>query len=166
MPFDPKLVPADKLPQTAGGDLELPADLKTLAGQLEADAAHLARCYPPRQDLTQPAMMALSARRRVVTRYAGWGVFALLVIATLGFWLGTTISSIQGVKQESVAASNMLPAGTEDSQLVPPDTSDPNGIAISDSSAELSLSGLTGPELEALLDVLESEPGIIRSIAF
>jgi len=161
MPFDPKLIQPDEPPLTASGDLDLPDDLKTLAEQLGEDAAHLAHCYPPRQDSRQPEVAARWRRQRAFAFGAAAAALASLLIGGVAFWRGTAGSGVRSTTSV-VTAERTSPAEIGESHSVAAGALDEHPL----SSSTLSLAELSGPEMEALLDLLEREPGQVTSIAF
>ena len=151
MPFDLKLIRPDDPPLTPNGELDLPSDLKALAEQLGEDAAHLAACYPPRQEIAQPAAAVAGRRRAVIGTAAGAIVLASVLLGAAGVWLAAPGAG--GVKKADIAAMPGDPAATIPHDSVPV-------------VSTVSLADLSPPEIEALLDLIEREPNQIGSIAF
>ena len=146
MPFDPKLIHPEEPPLTPRGELDLPADLAALGEQLGADAAHLSRCYPAAQKQT--------ARAAPYTKYAfaalGSALAALLVAALI--W--------QSLPGRPAAERATLPLTADALPAASP------AIATPHHPDAVSLADLSGPELEALLDLLARDPNRATTISF
>ena len=145
MPFDPKLIPADDAPLTADGEIKLPDDLAALAGQLRDDAAHLAAVFPatPSEHRRQPAAASRNNQYTVAAAVAG---------TTLAAVLGGLVVLWQGAKPLAVT-TNSAPSPTEFvSTAASPATT-------------VSLTELSSPELEALLDLIQRQPETV-SVSF
>jgi hypothetical protein len=142
MPFDPKLIRPDDAPVDEGGELRLPSDLSALAQQLCDDAEHLSRVYPPAT--TKPTA------RRWATRWS----FA----APIGTALATAL----------VIALTLWYASTSDSMLQASPGSSQAGLVSSapPATTPVSLTELSAPELEAVLDVLEQDNTRPISVSF
>ena len=149
MPFDPKIIAAEDPPLTAEGDIDLPADLTALGEQLRADALHLANCYPG--SLSKPIGIAAEKRRRFGRMLAATlcgSIVAASSIAFGVFHLGHPLllqhlrSSSPGPAAQSSFVSSIAPSET------------------------ISLSELSEPELEAVLDLMEREPSTPVSVSF
>ena len=153
MPFDPKLIHAEEPPLTAAGELDLPADLAALAQQLGDDAANLAAKYPAAA--ARPAIA--SADQRGAFKYAAYILAGTAVAASL-FAVLTWQSFPQSPTQGMTAAPTLAPT------LVP-------SLSATDASSRpkrenVSLVDLSGPELEALFDLLDREPGRAGEVSF
>ncbi|MEX2173410.1 MAG: hypothetical protein WD872_03555 [Pirellulaceae bacterium] len=161
MPFDPSYVHPDEPPLDARGDLALTDDLATLAEQLSDDAAHLARCYPAGTagscKIPGRVNPAKPLPRRAGLAIAGVGLSCLgLVAASISFAL---------LGGESAPP----PANATNAQVT-------NGDAISDSAkvaipatpspVMLSVGELSGPEREALFDLLDDQPQRLTRVSF
>lgn len=151
MPFDPKLIHAEEPPLTSAGELDLPADLAALAQQLGDDAAHLAAKYPAGVVKAQIA----TAGVRGNWKYARYAVAATAVAAVL-FAVLTWQSFPRTPATTSVPAiaPMTLPSLSATRAVAPPQREN------------VSLVDLSGPELEALFDLLDREPGRAREVSF
>ena len=163
MPFDPKLIRPDEPPLMPNGELDLPSDLKALAEQLGDDAAHLAATYPPRQVIAQPlTAVARGGPRAIVVGAAGAVALASLLIGVAGVWIGTAGFRTDGTNEIDVAK---VERATTDHQRSPAANSHPSqGIPATIST--FSLTELSSPEMEALLDLIEREPNEVGSVSF
>lgn len=150
MPFDPKLIHPEEPPLTAGGELDLPADLKALGEQLHADAARLAAAYPPSRE-SSPA-----PRRQSYAKYSalvlGSTLAALLIAAVV--W-----QSLPDQPAASRTAAALPPTGVAVPVASP-------AIVVPQGAESVSLVELSGPELEALIDLLDRDVNRASSIAF
>jgi len=151
MPFDPKLIQADDPPLAADGDLNLPAHLSHLAEQLSDDAAHLAARYPPAAAVqARSASEGFGRRNPSTRRFAPAALIATALAACLAgfsaFWQSPK-SSLQ----------ERVPLPSEPSRFV---ASTPS------SDTAISLTELSTPELEALLDLTERSPENALRISF
>jgi hypothetical protein len=168
-PFKAQLIQPDDAPLLPGGEIDLPADLAALAEQLGDDAAHLARRYPADR---APAV-ALSAeliesaariKRRSRSRVAMLAGVSLASVALVAISVAVGLQDRRGPmpKRDSLVASPpaLLPAsGLEAPELSP--------LPVTHAAAgTLSVGELSGPEMEALLDLLNSEPKSVASISF
>ena len=154
MPFDPKLIHADEPPLAAGGDLDLPAELAALGEQLSADAARLAAVYPPRQSAAISLGRSPASSR--AWKYARYSAAGLVVAVTLGIaavaWQpGKPLAHTPPAKTPAIA-----PAATSPVAAISPRPAEPS----------LSLTDLSGPELEAVLDMLADDSARDTSISF
>jgi hypothetical protein len=174
MPFDSRLVHPDDAPLLPDGEIALPDDLAALAGQLSDDAAHLAGRYPgnpaPQAAIAtelarSAAQIKLTSRRRqsLVLRIAlvGAGLASIAALA-LTISLSRRTNEIVPAIAENVGAPsatslplNQISPETQYRRLLP-----------YRSQATLSVGELSGPELEALLDLLDEEPKPVASISF
>jgi hypothetical protein len=158
MRFDPKLIHPDEPPLDAGGELDLPADLTALGQQLGDDAAHLAATYPANRSLAS-SNMGHDARLRPAWRYARYLAASAAALAAL--WITAVAWQPQrGARPQPRTA-------TSDVQSSAPHATSPvAAIAGSTQESHVSLPDLSGPELEALLDMLQDDPGRVTSISF
>ena len=154
MPFDPKLVHPEEPPLTAGGELDLPADLAALGEQLHADAAHLAAAYPPNGEssLLPQRQAAHSSYTKYAALVLGSTLAALLVTAVI--WHSLPVQP---------AASRTAAALPPTAAAIP--AASP-AMAMPQSGEAVLLVELSGPELEALIDLLDRDPRSASSIAF
>src|SRR3954453_7460687 len=142
MPFDPKIIAAEDPPLTADGDIDLPADFAALGEQLRDDAVHLVNRYPARASKAVDIPAAQKLRLRRVFAVAGLvtSVVAASLIALGVFHFGGPAST----PQASVDRAGLTTRSSFVSSLAPSET--------------ISLSELSEPELEAVLDLMEREP--------
>jgi hypothetical protein len=181
MPFDPQLIHPDDPPLRADGELDLPADLAALAEQLGDDAAHLAACYPadgtPQVALAAELVQSASRLKRLQWfRSAAMIGAGLATVAVLGvsLFLAARQSPEPVVRGGPVA---IAPAATGERSLsvgnttidplpATPFSATPFPATPFPATATLSVGELSGPELEALLDLLNGEPQSVASISF
>lgn len=156
MPFDPKLIRPDEPPLTPAGDIELPDDLIALAEQLGDDAAHLAASYPADFARAEKVSLAVelpaqtTARPRITVVLLTAAVAAGLAIS-LSVPLVVSRWSANRAGQPSVATvPQPAPAAQSPREAAPPAEVKP---VPSPTHSVLSLTELSGPELEALLDL-------------
>ena len=148
MPFD--LIQPDDAPLRGDGEIDLPADLAALGEQLRDDALHLAKRYPAGAELTATRPEPASTRRM-----RSWNKIAILVGSTLA----TVLAGVFAVQLIDMPQSNpgvVVAPGmstTEPAAAVPAVIPSPISPAPS-----ISLTELSQPELEALLDLWQREP--------
>ena len=150
MRFDPKVISAEEPPLASDGEIELPADLSALAEQLGDDAAHLADCYQPGRATHQMPPSPASRRRGIAIATAALGGSALAAAIAI------TLIGWQGPAPLATSASSTK------SDALPPSF---RGVSAT-AEASVSLADLSGPELEAWLDLMEREPGHRISVSF
>jgi hypothetical protein len=155
MPFDPKLIHPDEPPLAAGGELDLPADLAALGEQLSADAAHLAANYPVGRNLASPSIRH-QARPRPVWHYARYAAALLVVGITLAI---AAVAWQPGEPPVARTAPAIAP-------LPRPAVNSPVAATAPRRTESVPLIELSGPELEALLDMLADESARDTSISF
>ena len=153
MPFDPKLIRPDDPPLMPNGELDLPSDLKALAEQLGEDAAHLAACYPPRQEIALPAAAVAGRRRATFVAAGGAAVLVTALVGAAGVWLAAGGSRDARAKKMDIAT-------------MPSDAAATNPRDSISAVSTVSLADLSAPEMEALLDLIEREPNQGNGIAF
>jgi hypothetical protein len=167
MPFNPKLVLPDVPPLASDGELNLPADLAALGDQLTDDAAHLARRYPSR---LPTGLAAIKSERPTAWRSVSFGVPLSLAGLALGLTavLAVSIALLRQTLDER-APSAAVPVHIL-ADFPPPRE---HRLPIADqvpgdeaSHSAISLVGLSGPELEAFLDLIEQQPAAGASVAF
>jgi hypothetical protein len=144
MTFDPRLIPPDDAPLKSDGEIDLPADLAALGEQLRDDALHLAARYPAAATDRPVPATAERSRSRV------WKKFAILATSALATALVGVIAvqlANSRLKNAPVAKAPGPNINTGESAAVPL-TAPPT----------ISLTELSGPELEALLDLWQREP--------
>ena len=150
MPFD--LIQPDDAPLREGGEIDLPADMAALGEQLRDDALHLAKRYPAGAELTALRPEPASTRR---SRSVSWKKFTVLA----GSALATVLAGIVAVQLIDLPQSNPRVAIAPDSGATQPAVANPAEIpATMAPAATVSLTELSGPELEALLDLWQREP--------
>jgi hypothetical protein len=161
MPFRPKVVLPDDPPLSGDGDLALPDELAALAAQLQDDARMLAETYlKPQPTRFADATTPLLSRRLVYIAISS-ALVASVLIAVIG--LGTLASNPSSTKPS--AAQVATRRGNEH---------DPPGVArpapstgAQTSRSFISLTELSGPELEAVWDLWEGGgDGISTGISF
>jgi hypothetical protein len=151
MRFDPKLIRSDEPPLVADGDLELPDDLAALAEQLGDDAVHLAVCYPPARTAILPQQSPASQRNRVAAAAAmlcGSALAAVLVTTVVLWRSAAPIANEAGSNKRDQAPQSSFTSASVGGH------------------ATVSLTDLSAPELEALLDLIDREPGHTISVSF
>ena len=154
MPFDPRLIHPDDAPLRADGDLDLPDDLSALAEQLSDDAAHLSARYPASREPQVALAAELVASAERIKRRA-WRRSALLVgaglasVAAIGLTVGMFSQRSDPSRRPDLAGSAPASAAKEIDTV-------PVSYPVS-SSATLSLGELSGPEREALFDLLQRD---------
>jgi hypothetical protein len=164
MRFEPKVILPDETPTTAEGDIDLPADLEALAGQLGDDARRLAECYPAEASARPLGAVSPLADRRRQWRAALAATAVVLVgIAIAGGlqkWhapADTQASVSPAAAQDRTAVIEDATAGGEQRSL---------DLEASRGRPTLSLTDLSPPELEGLLDLLERDPHQAVRISF
>jgi hypothetical protein len=169
MPFDPKLIPPDDAPMRPDGELDLPADLTALAGQLSADAAFLATCYPAAHgpQVTLAAELVESAERtgkragRRTTLLVSAGLASVIAVG-----LAVSLAALHYAARltgEGVAESQVDLTGPSARSTISASVPNTNS---SRSPITLSLGELSGPEMEALFDLLERDANRGSSVSF
>src|SRR5262245_53218640 len=141
MRFDPNLIPPDEPPLDADGELKLPDDFAALADQLHADATHLAAQYParPGQPREQPARSTRQKQLATVAAVTG-STLAILLLAVAVFGQHSAPTADQPTPPAYLSTS--LPQTTT-----------------------VSLTELSAPELEGVLDLIERQRETI-SVSF
>ena len=147
MRFD--LIPPDDAPLRSDGEIDLPADLAALGDQLRDDALHLAARYPSGSELAASRPVPASPRRpdrwKKVMVLAASGLAAALAVVVAVQLVNSPRSNPE------VATAPIAPRN------------DPNEPIAEVSAAvapvpTISLTELSGPEFEALLDLWQREP--------
>ncbi|MCU0877770.1 MAG: hypothetical protein MUF06_08315 [Pirellulaceae bacterium] len=194
MRFDPRLIHPDEPPERADGELDLPDHLAALAEQLADDAAHLSLKYPA-EPPAQLSLAARLAREAEAVKRAGHArrarLLAWLSVATVAaVAVSTSIvllsagNPAQSPRQLSQAVDAALSEATVPGQAVAsrtarvPHPPRPLGgvpgepgpmlreVSAGPGSAALSLGDLSGPEMEALFDLLHRESPDVASVSF
>jgi hypothetical protein len=153
MPFDPKLIPADDAPLLPSGEIDLPADLAALGEQLRDDAQHLARRYPAGGDVV--------AVRPAASRTRPWTKIAVLATSGLATALAVVVAvQVVGPLGNRRQAMPAVGGGAEHQPIVAADraASKATESIPATSPPTISLTELSGPELEALIDLWQREP--------
>jgi hypothetical protein len=160
MPFEPKLVQPDDAPLKADGEIDLPDNLAALGEQLRDDALHLAACYP-----AAGRELGLLSQTRAGSRSRSWTKIAVLVSTAAATLLVSvaTIRQFSGPRatRQTVSALAAIHTPAEASALDAARAADPASPALpvpAVSSTSVSLTELSGPEFEALLDLWQREP--------
>lgn len=152
MPFDPRLIQPDDAPLLPDGEIDLPADLAALGEQLRDDALHLAVRFPATGD-SRGELAALTP----ASRARSWQKIAVLAASGLASVLAG-VFAVQMIGQPSVDSPIAAqPVAPRDNSREPAGGAPPATIPAS-SSTTVSLTDLSGPELEALLDLWQREP--------
>jgi hypothetical protein len=120
----------------------LPDELAALGEQLRDDAVHLAACYPSQRTTSLDQRAAPPRRNLYVTGAA--------------MVCGAAVASIVLIVFSAWRPLTPIAVNTDSSFISTPAAS----------STTLSLSELSGPELEALLDLIEHEPKSTMSVSF
>jgi len=149
MRFDPRLIRADEAPLSPDGQIDLPADLGALAEQLCDDAMHLAATYPPAQ-VARPVEVAAPSWRKQVAVAAAVFCSAALAMA-IGIALILQSPLLVAPRSGNGQARKSPPSFT--SVLPAPE-------------APVSLIDLSGPELEAWLDLQQRAAAPNISVSF
>ena len=150
MPFDPKLIQPEDAPLLPDGEIDLPADLAALGEQLRDDARHLAQRYP--------ASGAGSGVAPAAGRSRPWTKIGVLA----GSGLAAALAAV-------VAVQLIDPLGLQNQTIMPPardvaehatavTAASADSVPGAGSPATISLTELSGPELEALIDLWQREP--------
>jgi hypothetical protein len=168
MPFDPRIVHPDEPPLLPDGELDLPTDLAALAEQLGDDAAHLSACYPADRapQVALAAELVQSAgriKRQHWFRSAAVVGTGLATVAALGISL---IIAAQQTPQTNRPRQPVAVAPFAAPDAALPSETFPVSAATTSAGPTLSVGELSGPELEALLDLLDNEPRSMASISF
>jgi len=164
MPFDPRIIHPDEAPLGPNGDLDLPDDLSALGEQLADDADHLSARYPAdRQpqvalaaELVQSAERIKRRSRRTSTLIVGAG---LASVAAIGLTVSMFALRNGHPGAPDLAESPSASTSVDRLDSVPVSFPAPSPTA-------LSLGELSGPEREALFDLLQRDSNLGSSIAF
>jgi hypothetical protein len=135
--------------------LELPAELATLGEQLQSDAARLANLYPT------SANRAVSESRRsavrITLRRMG-AAAAVLVTGVIGAWQLMPLRPAAHPPGSAVSMSR--------DPAVPGNPSPPADSLVTGRPATYSVAELSGPELEALVDLMQRDPAAVQRVSF
>jgi hypothetical protein len=165
MRFDPKLIHPDEAPLLPSGDIDLPADLAALGEQLRDDAAHLAARYSA-EDGELAAGLAPAVRSRKWIRIAALAgtAAAALVVTVIGidqFGRIDRTAPVVAVRPPSAVPHRTVPYDAVPADHAAVKVSTPSSAefpALGGSMTTVSLTDLSGPEFEALLDLWQREP--------
>jgi len=158
MPFDPKLIQPDDAPLRGDGEIDLPADLAALGEQLRDDALHLAARYPAGAELTAMRREPAAAVRSRSDSGGGLRVWKKVAVLA-GSALATVLAGVVAVQLMDVPQSNPRVAVAPGISVSEPGVAMPTEIPAPIAPAPtISLTELSGPELEALLDLWQREP--------
>ncbi len=177
MPFNPRFIHPDDAPVRADGELDLPPDLAELAEQLADDAAHLSTRFPANRashvalaaELVDSAERIKSAGQepdrqgrhramRAAALIAGGG---LATLAAIGLTLSLASRPLDFRHAPASVSTLEYPVHEADSAPSPI----PASLA-APAVATLSLGELSAPEMEALFDLLQRDPGRTSSVSF
>ena len=159
MLFDPKLIRPENAPLLPDGELDLPPELAALAEQLRDDSAHLATRYPAARNDLPAGKRSVAARRWIkIATLAASAAAALLVAAVVVEMFDVAARSPTVADRP---ANNTAKLAVPDRSLAAPAV--PAVPPAAHGSATISLTELSGPELEALLDLWHREPRAAKS---
>jgi hypothetical protein len=172
MPFEPRVLSPDDEPPHGEAPSDLPADLEAVAERLRADAAMLAERYPGEcsaadigfsvlgtstgsfdrrssHDGRRWRAAAVAAALSLVVLVAGWTVWRMALPPR-----DTGNSAAEAVVADGIG-SVAAPAELvdEDAATVLPSV----GASLEFGGAEAFLMNVNGPELEAVLDLMETQ---------
>lgn len=173
MRFDPKLVQPDDAPLDEQGEIDLPDDLAELASQLGDDAAYLASRYPAIaaevvavEPVIAREIVAVPDRNapRVPSRRQGWliasAAAALAVLIVTSVVPPNADTPVRGresahsaptpviADSDSPTVRSAQPVATPPVRERPPLRTVPSAML---------LNGVSGPELEGLLDLWQND---------
>ena len=163
MRFDPKLIHPEEPPLDAAGELELPADLAALGEQLRDDAVHLAARYPAEREavLRECAVPSRAWDRGLAFRtIAIFGSSLAAALVAIVLWQG-----LPGPPAQNRTAAVSVPTTIVSPSPRPAIAPIMNTVAPVANNG-VSLADLSGPELEALVDLLARDPERAGSISF
>ena len=151
MPFDPRLIQPDDAPLKSDGEIDLPADLAALGEQLREDALHLAARYPASGGIH----LAERPQPASAPRVRSWQRIAVLATTALATAL-VAVAAVQfaGSRRVNLPVAN-APAPDVNESRSGESTATSKPLA---APPTISLTELSGPELEALLDLWQREP--------
>ena len=149
MRFEPKLIPGEEPPLKADGEIDLPADFAALGEQLGDDARHLAACYPAGE---LPKHAPQVSRR--LRKYAFGAAAAVAVAVTV------TIVAVRPSWHRAPSATASNEMTTSDQSAVS------TFIRAPVHTQAISLTDLSAPEIEALLDLADRQPHDAVRVAF
>jgi hypothetical protein len=159
MPFNPKLVRSDDSTAAVEGSLDLPPELAVLGDVLRADAQQLADSYPP------PQHAASSAVHPLVQRWSSFHLGAAAALLAVGLGIAGQIPLRRQPADDRLSAAAMaeraLDAGAESTP-----SATPLRLTSTDARGILRVAELTGPELEALVDLVQRESNASTSVSF
>jgi hypothetical protein len=172
MPFDPKILSDQDDQRVDGSQSELPAELLALGEQLRCDAAWLAERYPPKSFAGLVAVGSAepdeikSARPNPQRRWVvAWSAVAALVLVAFvgGVIVWQSLSNSEAVRTRTARAedssNNRADSGQReaaaDNQANWRMTAGPSSVSLGE--AEAFLMRVSGPELEAVLDLMEAD---------
>ncbi len=169
MRFDPKLVQSEDAPLDIDGEINLPDDLVELASQLHDDAAFLALRYPAQvvaqvaaqANVVTPAPVKELPARWSASRRQGWLVAT--ASAALVLLVVTSLSSPTNDAARTLRESAASPTLPMASPVTAPVIASPHipqdlpRLPVRTAPAAMFLNGVSGPELEGLLDLWQNE---------
>jgi len=177
-----RVIPLEQAPTDNAGELELPDELAELADQLQRDAAHLAVCYPGPGKRVGDRTMGHGHRqgRRLRWLVAGGVAACVLLSFAVARWNGNPAAPIHSPVRTN--ATNTPAAGSTNQLAQNPSPFAESSAALFDNAEHATsdlpseeadtvvpvmfLRNVSGPELEALLDMWDSDssPGSNISI--
>lgn len=159
MHFEPRIISDD------GEDFDLPDDLLILAEQLTADADRLATVYPVDRQVRSPevaadvASIAAGAVPRVSPKF-NWrriaGAAAVLFAVGVGGWAAFGLRDV-GQQPENIAALRTNSNVAEQNNATKVTTVSSRVADSVPAMSSVLFQDLTGPEQEAVLDLLEGD---------
>jgi len=171
MPFEPGIVGSGDQEWDDLAELELPDELALLGSQLQDDAAYLARRYPAHYpevpDYAQSPQQGLALGRdrapgRGLRRWMLGAAAAVALVAAgtwaMSYWTGRRDQTHSVSKAPPVGDDGRLarlPAPTFDAAESPPEEAPMVTVPAFQQGAFLW--DVTGPELEGVLDLMESD---------
>jgi hypothetical protein len=155
MPFNPRLITPDDAPLRPGGEIDLPDDLAALTERLGKEAAQLAASYPAVRPAVLPNPAARQPTRGRWLAFGGIGGAAAAAVVAITVQLG-----VFDVPQDAAPTSKKSVAA--DPQPLPVGPALPHTLP----ATTVSLTNLSGPELEAVLDLWQRDPGQATSVSF
>jgi hypothetical protein len=172
MPFEPRLVSPDDEHWAEDAELDLPPDLEALTEQLRADAVMLAEHYPTQRSETDAFAVRLAGSGRLdvgrpnARRFVWWSAIAVaaatVLVAAAGWGIWQLASPVGGDtpqaagKVDSGRGGRGLDLASASVDTAAGESENARG-AVPGSAAETMLIHVSGPELEAVLDLMETQ---------
>jgi hypothetical protein len=171
--FDPKLIQPDDAPLDPAGDIELPDDLGELAAQLCDDANFLAARFPAKLPALPAELAPVPAATKTTaavvlagpSRRPFWislvAAAAILLLVISGTYRPTPQRRSEHAAQTDQSVKHVL---AQDLAFPAPEQNRPAAVRTEAprpvspvSSPALFLNGVSGPELEGLLDLWQTD---------